>query len=385
MEVKKAVAEINKLRTLSEKLKYYNSNFWPPIQVGFYYEPLGLIIDDEQHKLFCLCDQCKDKGPISDFDTYRDLRNQETQRIADFFESKLDYEPMVDYYFKIGQDCGTTSFSLTFVPDKLEEMDSKVLPYKNIYTIDITPKNNTELSILKNHLKKRLLNGKYSFFMAQFTFEKRVEDLGKLLKINRVKDNRDDLYYEGLDKIRKSKVNRDSKKQKDITLFKILAIADDIIKDNHTESYNDFSKIEMTILAEDNNKYKEHLTRLLEGKNKPLVNDKEYSNIQQDDKYLNEIWFKVGVLIAKGDLNEYYKSNKIGFKEGYSALKVAKELNNIKYEKFILATINNYPSGNSNADKNIYNSKKKMNKIIKYCNENHITIDNYFLTRIPVE
>lgn len=104
-----------------------------------------------------------------------------------------------------------------------------------------------------------------------------------------------------------------------------------------------------------------------------------------DTKYKSTFWFKVGLLFAKGELNKYYNSNKTGFKNRYSAPKVAKEIGLEDAEKNILATINNYPLDNVNADKNIYNSKDKMDKIIKHCNENQITIDDYFLSRLPVE
>jgi hypothetical protein len=104
-----------------------------------------------------------------------------------------------------------------------------------------------------------------------------------------------------------------------------------------------------------------------------------------DTKYKLSTWFKVGLLFAKGELNEYYNHNKTGFKSGYSALKVATELGDEGYNKFILSTINNYPLNNTNADKNIYNWKNKMDKIIKHCNDYNIVIDEYFLTRLPQE
>ena len=104
-----------------------------------------------------------------------------------------------------------------------------------------------------------------------------------------------------------------------------------------------------------------------------------------DTKYKSTIWFKVGLLFAKGELNKYYNRNKIGFKGGFSALKVAEELGNETYEKNILATVNNYPKDNSNAAKNIYNSKDKMDKIINHCKDNKIIIDSYFLSRLPIE
>jgi hypothetical protein len=102
-------------------------------------------------------------------------------------------------------------------------------------------------------------------------------------------------------------------------------------------------------------------------------------------KYKSSLWFKVGLLFARGELNKYYNQNKTGFKSGYSAPKVAAELGNDKYDKNILATVNNYPKENSNAVKNIYNSKDKMDKIINHCNDNNTVIDEYFLSRLPLE
>ncbi len=119
--------------------------------------------------------------------------------------------------------------------------------------------------------------------------------------------------------------------------------------------------------------------------NKTIGNNVETITKVDNDKYKSSLWFKVGLLFAKGELNKYYNDNKIGFKSVYSAPKVAEELGNEKYDKNILATVNNYPKENSNAAKNIYNSKDKMDKIIKHCYDNNVVIDEYFLTRLPQE
>jgi hypothetical protein len=386
MKVKKAIEEINKLGSLSKKLEYYNNNFWPPIQVGFYFEPEGFKIDGEKHELFCLCDQCKDKGLISDFETYRDIRNKTTRLIERFFRITKDYKTKVEYYFEISQDCGTTMFPLFSVPDKLEDFVNKDFYNKEFECkIDITPKDINEIVILKKYLKNRLLFDKSKLFLSQFTFEKRVENLEKLLKNKIDKESRNDIFRVEYDKIRKSKINRDSKKTFDKTIFKILVVAERISQEKHNEFYSSIFDIEITILAEDTSNYEEYLNDLQEENKKQFGNNKEISNIQPDDKYLNEIWFKVGLLFAKGELNEYYNSNRKGFKEGYSAPIVAKELECLKFEKNILATINNYSSNKSSGSKNIFNSQDKMNKIIKYCNENQITIDDYFLSRLHKE
>jgi hypothetical protein len=106
------------------------------------------------------------------------------------------------------------------------------------------------------------------------------------------------------------------------------------------------------------------------------------------DRFKNELWFKVGLLFASGEMEKYYSvTNKkeTAFKNNYSAPKVAKELGFDNYNKFILATINNYPKDNPNRSKNIFNSRIKMNKIINHCEINNIEIIPYFLSRLPTE
>lgn len=102
-----------------------------------------------------------------------------------------------------------------------------------------------------------------------------------------------------------------------------------------------------------------------------------------DEKYKSENWFRFGILLAKGELNKFYDSSKKVIKSDYSALAVAIELGDKNFEKYVLATLNNYSSDSSNANKNIYNSKNKMVKIIEYCKENQITVDTNFSSRLP--
>lgn len=106
---------------------------------------------------------------------------------------------------------------------------------------------------------------------------------------------------------------------------------------------------------------------------------------KKDYDFRNHIWFKAGVLFAKGEMNEYYYSNKSGFKDGYSAPSVTKKIGHENYEKYILGTINNYSLDNRNADKNVFNSRDRMIKIIDYCEENEISVIPYFIKRLPPE
>lgn len=125
---------------------------------------------------------------------------------------------------------------------------------------------------------------------------------------------------------------------------------------------------------------------------KQIEND-FYNNPQQnvsskiDEIYKTKNLFKVGLLFAKGEMNKYFtlnSKNSIVIKKEYSAPKIAKELGNIKYNKYILASINNY-TDKENGSKNIFNSFDMMTKIISHCNTESITVDSYFKSRLPIK
>lgn len=90
-----------------------------------------------------------------------------------------------------------------------------------------------------------------------------------------------------------------------------------------------------------------------------------------------KIWFKVGLLFANGkmdELLEYFND---------SVTKTAEHLEKPNYNKYILATKNNYTKTNS--DKNIYSKRSKMIEIINYCKKNNIVVTEDFINRIPSE
>jgi phenylalanyl-tRNA synthetase alpha subunit len=124
-------------------------------------------------------------------------------------------------------------------------------------------------------------------------------------------------------------------------------------------------------------------------KNENSTNDNETSNVatssneQKEDSDQKRIWFKVGLLFAKGEMEQFYsikKDNMLLFKDNYSAPKVGNEINQPTFVKYILGTINNYKT-----DKNIFNNKSKMEKIINFCKKNDIEVTPYFLSRFPTE
>lgn len=100
---------------------------------------------------------------------------------------------------------------------------------------------------------------------------------------------------------------------------------------------------------------------------------------------LKKVWFKVGVLLAMGKIDKYISDSGIGIKADYSPSKIAKELGNPSFEKYILATLNDYPTNNSNHMKNIFNRQRDMQKIYSYCKQQGYPVSDYFTSRIKPE
>lgn len=277
MRFEKEIEVINKLPTLSEKLKYYNDNVTPLFTIGIEQHKVGFDLGKEAYNIFCVCEQHKGFYTNSDFETYRDIRNNETQKVFDFFENTEDYKTKIEYYFKICEGYSTTKRTLYFIPDKIEEIDNRLFPYKE-KIIDITPKNNNEIEILKNNIKEKLLLDVKNFYLplAQFTFEKRAEILNNYLTIRTEKKRREELIQTEYDKINLSKIEINSKKPYDRMLFNILNTVENSIQGKHVEHYTEFSKIKITILAEDTIKYEKYLNS--------LCNNSEYIENSNDNK-----------------------------------------------------------------------------------------------------
>lgn len=116
--------------------------------------------------------------------------------------------------------------------------------------------------------------------------------------------------------------------------------------------------------------------------------ENQNGNVKNDEVYKNQNLFNVGLLFATGQMNKYFTVNNINITVmnlGFSAPKIAKELNNQKSEKWILASLNNYAVSNVNGHKNIFNSYNMMTKIIEHCKMNNIEVDPYFLSRLPID
>lgn len=103
--------------------------------------------------------------------------------------------------------------------------------------------------------------------------------------------------------------------------------------------------------------------------------------------YKNQNLFKVGLLFATGKMNKFFtvtNKDKTVMKEGFSAPKIAEELENSSYNKYILASINNY-TDKENKGKNIFYSRDMMTKVISHCKAENLPIDTYFESRLPIE
>lgn len=112
------------------------------------------------------------------------------------------------------------------------------------------------------------------------------------------------------------------------------------------------------------------------------LNPIKFKTLQPKDgtqkDYTKNIWFKVGLLFANGEmakLIEQYSIN--GTANG---TKIAEHLGNKSYKGFINETISN--NLKNITDKNIFSNQKKLLKIKKYCDENNIVMVDSFLKLI---
>ena len=110
-----------------------------------------------------------------------------------------------------------------------------------------------------------------------------------------------------------------------------------------------------------------------------------------DEKYKMQNLFKVGLLFATGQMNEFFtvnNQNETIINVGLSAPKIETQIkNNLDISvnhKYILASLNNYKTG-ENKNKNIFNNLDMMTKIINHCENQKINIEPFFISRLPPE
>jgi hypothetical protein len=92
--------------------------------------------------------------------------------------------------------------------------------------------------------------------------------------------------------------------------------------------------------------------------------------------YQTEIWFRVGVLFANGEMDKLKKQF------NSNGTQIAKHLGNKSYKGYINDTIGNT---NKKSNKNILNYPGKLLKIYNHCIENNIPMIDSFKARIQPE
>lgn len=95
-----------------------------------------------------------------------------------------------------------------------------------------------------------------------------------------------------------------------------------------------------------------------------------------DDRRTKELWFQVGLLFAKGDIDRLAEKHMKGTMPNNSA--IARELGNDSYRPYISESL----SGLNRTDKNIFSSKEKTDFILRYCESHGITVVQSFFDRI---
>ena len=292
MEVEAVINEISKLATLAEKLTFYNKHYSSLSQIDIHYHQVGFANCSESKNIFCLCSNCKDKYSLHDFETYRKLRNAETDRIISFFnDSNLDYSDKVEYYFKISIGFSKTSRKLYFVPEDINSMYDNEFQYR-LSIIDITPRNESEQNILKACIKRELINhtSRVTISLNQFTFEYRRAIMEGYLPVRKDKTRRTRLIKSELKKIELLEIDKNSQKPYDIFNYQILQIVENIFQKKHVEAYTDFNDLKKTILAEDCIKYEQYLNNLSlpESERELTLSNQERNHIILN-KYYNSI------------------------------------------------------------------------------------------------
>lgn len=88
--------------------------------------------------------------------------------------------------------------------------------------------------------------------------------------------------------------------------------------------------------------------------------------------YKEEIWFKIGLLFATGEIEILSK------KHNRNATQIAVELKNKSYRPYISESLNN----STQTDKNIFSKPDKVTKIADHCKENDIKMCEDFLSKL---
>ena len=302
MEVEAVIKEISKLASLAEKLAFYNEHYCSLSNIHIGSHEVGFHNRSSKENIYCPCTKCQDKYTLQDFETYRDIRNTETDRIISYFNNyNIEYADKVEYYLKISVGYSKTTRKLFFVPEEINLLDDNNYPYRTTI-IDITPQNDNEQIIIKNCIRQQLINHTsiVSISLNQFTLEKRVAIMEEYLKIRKDKTRREELINSEYDKISLLKIDKNSQKPYDVLNYQILRIVENLIQKKHIIDYTDFSQIKMTVLAEDCIKYEKYLNNLsLPESERQLTLSNQERNVLSLKKYYNLI---INIAVFKDEI-----------------------------------------------------------------------------------
>jgi hypothetical protein len=115
--------------------------------------------------------------------------------------------------------------------------------------------------------------------------------------------------------------------------------------------------------------------------NKSFVSkkDSELKQPKNSKNYTDFTWFKIGLQFANGTVQELYRKYK---GDAGQFKKITEELGFKKTDRpYISETIQN----STKSDKNIFSNRKKMLKIIDHCHSNAIPVVQDFMDKLPSE
>ncbi|GEJ35846.1 conserved hypothetical protein [Flavobacterium psychrophilum] len=281
----KAITEaIGKLKTLKEKLQYYNDNYQILILRNVSRSLNAKIIYYNDYTVYCTCKDCESKFLITDFEVYRDFVNNQTDAIVKYFNETTNYKAKLEYYYKLNDGYPQkTKLVLKYVPNSKDD----VKDYYNLkeVSIDVTPQNEIEFNILLDLKKSIILNsennqkpqrtpihkGTEYYNASRFIYENRVDEVTNYLELIVDENDRKDLIKKYLDSVNLDKIDFEKIKIKrkftyEFLNYEILKIANKIIqKINYDEVVNTtiFFEVENYLLALETIKFKKHLNSLL--------------------------------------------------------------------------------------------------------------------------
>jgi hypothetical protein len=266
------------------------------------------------------------------------------------------------------------------------------------YLISLSPEDRIEIFYEKGIRNGLIENSKseiaksYDVKLLKIDFDKWLNvtkgfNTGDIEKYNELIT--ESVFFEYLKKIRLDKLKLESD-------IKVLEIATELIGTNDlysqvikvghiktTLSNRNLTPSEAIDLLEDIGKnayspsfYNKVVSEIIEHLVHMMARSKNNNSADEVKKktHQEEIWFKVGLLFASGEIYKHYDENK------KNATATARALGNSSYRVYITQTFgHNDKQYGKKDDKNIYLNLNKLTQLVNHCKENGITIDERFM------